>query len=340
MIALEFAGQPPARNKMAQAGYEAEKQLAFYLDRAFREAAHEFRVFHGLRVERQGDVAQIDHLVLHRYGFVLVESKSIVESVEINAHGEFNRIFRGRRQGMRSPILQAEGQRDILKLLLNDHKEKLRPKAGLGLLKQQGEFGDQRFMVIAAISDKGRIECRGARPTQVMKAESVVQKIKEKVAFQQSLDGIGGIASTLLSRQRSRDWDEHFVHAFTNTEIDAITQFLLDQHKPRKCSTGSPPCKPSAISDVEDSSDLSSPVADHPSDPAAAAVATPPAAMPRKGPARNMARWSSEEEDRLRKAFNAGRKPADIAKEFGRTAKALRLRAQRLGLITDVTDWQ
>lgn len=328
---------------MARAGYDAEKQLAFYLDRAFREAAHDFRVFHGLRVERQGDVAQIDHLVMHRYGFVLVESKSIVETIEINEHGEFSRSFRGRRQGMPSPILQAGRQREILQLLLNDHKTQLRPRVGVGPLKQQAEFGDRRFAVIAAISDKGRIECRGARPEQIMKAETVVQKIQEKVAYQQSLDGFGGVARTLLNRQRSREWDENFVHPFTDDEVDAITQFLLDQHEPRSRSADTPAIKPSRKPEAGSAASSTSPpsTGDRPSAEITAGVAAASSpANSRKGPARNMARWNAEEEGRLREAFEAGRSPEVIASEFGRTAKALRLRAQKMGLIVDVADWQ
>ena len=47
-----------------------------------------------------------------------------------------------------------------------------------------------------------------------------------------------------------------------------------------------------------------------------------------------------DDEARLRQAFEAGRSPEGLAPVFGRTPKALRLRAQRLGLITEPKDWR
>ena len=168
MIAIEFTGEPPT-DRMLRAGYEAEKNLAFYLDRAFREAAYDYRVFHGLRVERGEEAAQIDHLVLHRYGLVLVESKAIVESVHINEHGEFTRWFKRRPQGMPSPLAQAKRQAELLRELLNEQKHNLRRIVRVGPFKKQAEFSEKRFRVIAAISDRGHL---GPRPDPVRRPTS------------------------------------------------------------------------------------------------------------------------------------------------------------------------
>ncbi len=49
-------------NKFQEYGYNAEKQMAFYLKRAFQENNDIF-VINDLRLEMNDDVAQIDHLI-------------------------------------------------------------------------------------------------------------------------------------------------------------------------------------------------------------------------------------------------------------------------------------
>ena len=71
MIAKEFDPFTDT-DKRQLAGRKAEGQIAFYLKRAFEH----------------GDAAQIDHLVFHRWGMILVESKSVTGTVRVNEHGE------------------------------------------------------------------------------------------------------------------------------------------------------------------------------------------------------------------------------------------------------------
>lgn len=329
MIAIEFSGIPP-KDKLLRAGYEAEKQLAFYLRRAFQEPAYDFRVFNGLRIERHGEIAQIDHLVLHRFGFALVESKSIADSININQHGEFERRFGSRTRGMRSPIAQVKLQAELLQNLLNDQKERLRRKVGIGPLKRQSHFSDHRFMVIAAISDKARITCDGARPPELMKAEAVVKAIQDRVDYQHSLAGVKGMASTFTDRKKSREWDDNYLPPFTDDEIDAISAFLQREHKPLAGSANGP----------AEAKMRPSPSASPPSRARHAAAEAKPTAATRKLPERNLRRWTPDEEDRLREAFATGRTPSELAADFGRTAKALRLRAVKLELIQEPGDWR
>lgn len=129
-------------DKFQQAGYEAEKQMAFYLRRAFADST-DFFVYNDLRIERKGEFAQIDHLVLHRFGLVIVESKSVTGTIEVNAKCEFVRVYNGQRRGMQSPVQQAKLQSDLLRAILNDNRTSLRRKVMWGTV--QGEFSDERF---------------------------------------------------------------------------------------------------------------------------------------------------------------------------------------------------
>lgn len=82
---------------MATAGARAEAQMAFYLKRAFGDAK-DVLVLHDLRLSNQdgSDAAQIDHLVLHTGGMVIIESKSVTSEVSINENHEFSRLWNGR----------------------------------------------------------------------------------------------------------------------------------------------------------------------------------------------------------------------------------------------------
>ena len=103
-----------SNDKFEQAGHYAESQLAFYLKREFEYDLQIF-VFNHLRLKKAGDACQIDHLVLHPYGMIIIESKSVTTRVEVNELGEWKRWFNTAWQGMPSPVLQAQRQGKFLK---------------------------------------------------------------------------------------------------------------------------------------------------------------------------------------------------------------------------------
>lgn len=72
-----------------KAGIKGEKAAACYLDGHYKDA--QFNVLlHDLRFVVDGEVAQIDHLVINRTGYmVLIETKNYSGDLEVNAHGEF-----------------------------------------------------------------------------------------------------------------------------------------------------------------------------------------------------------------------------------------------------------
>jgi len=122
-----------------KAGEQAEKQMAHYLERAFGRSEKVW-VFHDLRFELgDADAVQIDHLILYKYGIIIIESKSVTTEVRINEHQEWERKFRGW-SGMPSPIQQAERQVVALRRLLDDNVDKLLNKVLGKLQKRFGSF--------------------------------------------------------------------------------------------------------------------------------------------------------------------------------------------------------
>ena len=215
MIAKELEALD-SREPRRLAGYEAERQMAFYLRRAFAESG-ELRVFHNLRLTRSGEVAQIDHLILHRSGVVIVESKSVTGEVEVNAQGEWVRCWGQRREGMPSPVLQARRQGELLARLFEDHAPDLLDRFAFGLL--QKHFGSMARDVLVAVSDQGCIRREGQVP-ELCKADQVTDRTRDLVQRYRR-------ANSALSLNLKDGG-----YTFTDAELTRLTAFLQARHTP------------------------------------------------------------------------------------------------------------
>jgi len=158
-------------DKFAKAGIQAERQMAFYLKLAFAEDPS-LLILNGIRLESDGDFAQIDHLIIHKYGMVIVESKSVTGKVVVNDCGEWSRQFLTIR-GMPSPIEQAKRQAAFLKKWLDKSGPSLPSHLGI-----KREYEKLPVDVLVAVSDNAIIQ----RPKQleldnVCKAEVIADKI-------------------------------------------------------------------------------------------------------------------------------------------------------------------
>jgi hypothetical protein len=92
--------------RMESAGWKAERDAAYEIEFHFGHSANHATI-HDLRLELDGHVAQIDHVVINRLLQVWVcESKSYNSGATINAYGEWSTSFNGRKIGLPSPIEQ------------------------------------------------------------------------------------------------------------------------------------------------------------------------------------------------------------------------------------------
>ncbi len=233
-------------SKRVKAGDEAENQMAHYLHRSFEKSSEVF-VLHGLRLkddkqlEHDGSVGicQIDHLVVHRWGMFIVESKSVSEEVCVRSDGaggdEWSRSYRGRDKGMASPILQAGRQSAFLRSVLHRNREELlgRHQFGLRTLAKLQTGTDQRgfrsvpVQLVVAISDKGRIRrLSGWREPEkpfrvfVAKADEVPRKIENEVARHKA-------ASRLLFGAED---GEYGLWRMEKSEVIEVAKFLAGQN--------------------------------------------------------------------------------------------------------------
>lgn len=204
---------------LARAGRKAEENLAHYLNRAFK-GSPDFLVFNGIRLEKNSDAAQMDHLILHRYGLIIVESKSVASRVRINEHEEWARFWNGDWRGMPSPIKQAERQGEFLRDIIQEHREQLRNKMLFGL--KQGGFLTMPIDVLVSISDSSLIDRprgKNALP-EVCKADQVADRIQELHARYKKMEG------GLLGIPRDPPY------TLSRDEIERLSSFLIQRHQP------------------------------------------------------------------------------------------------------------
>jgi hypothetical protein len=207
----------------AKADARAEHDVAFYLRRSFGNHRPDVLVFHDLRLEHEGEVAQIDHLVIHRHGMFIIETKSVSGELHVDRFGQFEHVFgRSHREGMESPVKQAERQADLLRRLLIANKDHLHDRALFGLI--QGGFTHCPIEICVAISGKGII--RGAQHApEVRKADLIPQDIEARIKAHRA-------GSRLLSDTNSKDG----IYVLNDAERERLRNFLLSQHRPRSRS--------------------------------------------------------------------------------------------------------
>jgi hypothetical protein len=117
---LDFTQKKWLREELMRCrkGIQGEKESAYYLDQYFKDGENHV-VLHDLRFVVDGDVAQIDHLVINRgIGVYLIETKNYAGNLVINEHGEFTVEYDDFRFGIPSPIEQSHRHERILRRLL------------------------------------------------------------------------------------------------------------------------------------------------------------------------------------------------------------------------------
>ena len=185
----------------ALAIHRAQEQMAYYLRRAFGTSL-EVDALSGLRLSSGGITAQIDHLVLHAYGMVIVDCQSVLGGLQVRPDGQWLSWRNSRMVAMPSPIERVFAQAAALKQFLDK-------KA-----KQASFFNRLEIAVLVAVPDKGTIEWPSSGGLSVVcNADQVPLRVKkhaEECAIRSAGPGV------LTWEQRSR-----------------VAEFLKTVHKPQ-----------------------------------------------------------------------------------------------------------
>ena len=204
---LDRQGVPAATRKrmeaeirQVQAGEKAERDAAYQIELYFGRSEN-WATIHDLRIEVDGLVAQIDHLVINRLAEIWVcESKSFAEGVSINEYGEWSRWWHGRRQGMPSPIEQNRRHIHLLERLFDDGLAPLPRRLGLASMRP-------RLRSLVLVSDNARI----SRPRR--KVDGLNQVIKAEQLKTRLLDALDAVSTRDLARIIGKEGLEQFARS-------------------------------------------------------------------------------------------------------------------------------
>ena len=198
----------------AKAGQKQEQDVAFFLRRAYKDHKEVF-VINDFKFTHNNETAQIDHLIVYPYGFLLIESKSVKGEIKVNKQREWTRSYNSTWSGMASPIKQVELQQGLLKELLSSNRESILSKL-LGI-KQQG-FRLRCWDNLCAISSNAIVH-RESMPSDVsnhlVKSEFLVDKI----------DSIMRLRPAVVRALNPFDTRPDF----NSEELASITSFLMAQ---------------------------------------------------------------------------------------------------------------
>ena len=94
-------------------GYKAEKDNAYYIGFRFKESPRSI-LLHGVRIEHEGKVAEIDHIIINRFGIEILENKNFTGTLTIKDNGTLNVKYGNKIQTFPNPIEQNKRHAEIL----------------------------------------------------------------------------------------------------------------------------------------------------------------------------------------------------------------------------------
>lgn len=206
-------------------GIAGERDAAHYLDLSISHGQNH-AVLHDLRLEADGLVAQIDHLIFNRFlMFFLLETKTYSGSLHINEHGEFTVEYANeRRYGIPSPLEQSRRHETVLRKILEQ----------LGIVGRVGT--KPSFVHVVMVHPKAVIE----RPPADKFDTSMVIKADQFRTWQiKYIDAMGArsvLAATvnMHGRDTLKEWGELLKSAHRPTNPLALPEFMKPKQPPKE----------------------------------------------------------------------------------------------------------
>ncbi len=176
--------------RIVRAGIKGEQEAAYLIDFSRKDSEH-CVVIHDLRLEIDGQVAQIDHLMINRILYCYVfETKHFASGFKITDDGEFLRWndYRKSYEGMPSPLAQNERHVAVLKKAF----DRIEMPSRLGIRLPISYFP------LMLVSSNARIDRpKGFDSSGIIKADMLDAFIQKKADSLGFLDVVGGLAKVV-----------------------------------------------------------------------------------------------------------------------------------------------
>lgn len=215
-----------------RAGERGEREAAYEID-FHHGPSRNWAVIHDLRIEHEGRVAQIDHLLIGRFLDLWVcETKHFSQGVAINEQGEFTRFSNGRPEAIPSPLEQNRKHLLVLDRILGSDKIRLPTRLGMRL--------KPRLHSVIVVSKNARI----TRPkANIDGIDCIVKSDQLRTLIERSIDDESPMSSLMtigkmlssealedfarqvarLHRPLRRDWKARFGLSEAEVLLEATT---------------------------------------------------------------------------------------------------------------------
>ena len=213
-----------------RAGDRGEKEAAYHIDFGWKDGKNS-AVIHDLRIEHNGRVAQIDHLIINRVLHChVIESKGYSREVRISDVGEWEVKTRYGWKGIPSPIEQNRRHIEVLKSFLSENQ--LLPKR-LGLAMPM------TFHNWVLVSPSAQLRRHAADLENVVKMdmfETALMKRNDKAGMLETL----GSVSKWVSLETVERLAQDLIRAHKPSMFNFAAKFGISQGAMEKAKYGGP----------------------------------------------------------------------------------------------------
>lgn len=205
-------------------GMRGEQDASYYLDQEFRHRDDSV-VIHDLRIEEEGDVAQIDHVVIsrNRQAFVL-ETKALKASLECNSAGEWEAVYGRERYSIPSPLEQCKRHAAVLRRWLGRRETAIREVVPVVLVAPTTKLGQRASAHDDPDMIKSDLFTRWFEQRSTTSTNQVVQRGNERM----SEDELAGVGFRLVRAHTpiQFDWRRRFGFPSAKAEEDAPPRLI------------------------------------------------------------------------------------------------------------------
>lgn len=194
----------------------SEYEINFYLKDSTKWA-----VIHDLRIEHNGRVAQIDHLLINRLLDVFViETKNFSADLQINEQGEFTAWYNKKPIGIPSPLAQNDKHIEVLKALSKTLP--LPTRLGFTLMPS--------FTSVVMVSNKQRITRPKKLDTEnIIKAEKILEWVTKTNVDNASIGTVFGSLAKMVSPETVMEIAELFTRHHRPLKADYKAKFGIKE---------------------------------------------------------------------------------------------------------------
>lgn len=199
-----------------RAGATGERDAAHDIDSHFKGSSYHV-VIHDLRLFVEGDVAQIDHLIIARAGIsYLLETKNFSGNLLINDQGEYTVDYGRDRYGIPSPLEQSRRHERVLARLL----ERLGIRGRLGAAPSF-----EHAVLVHPQATITRPNPKRLDTSHVIKADQVATW-HQALGDAKSALSVLGRATQMRSLETIKEWGEMLVRQHRPADPMALPEFM------------------------------------------------------------------------------------------------------------------